>query len=84
MKDKWLCKWCLKRRSKAPQMEQLSIIKKEWLPVCSYCQRRKEHMMISNPFFGLIANNLRDIEEIKSPIDCEENKASIRINAKCC
>ena len=58
----WFCRWCGKHRKKQPAREQKNIGSGKWQPLCSYCDR-KRHNLSSNPFYGLIKMEIRDIEK---------------------
>lgn len=47
--EKWRCGWCGKYRTKSPEWEQMTI-RGKWLPLCSYCARRR----LDNPFNALL------------------------------
>lgn len=65
----WYCRWCGKKRTKKPTKEQRSIVTEEWMPLCSYCERSRSNQANTNPFWGLIQIEIRDIQIVENDKD---------------
>jgi len=57
----------MKDRTKPPEYEQQRVSDDAWKPLCSYCQRKRERHLTSNPFGGFVWQFIRPV--IKNPID---------------
>jgi hypothetical protein len=58
------CNWCGKDRKNFSGIEKMSIIGGRWSEMCTFCERKHDRFVLSNPLAYIVGGNTRRVGKL--------------------